>query len=194
MNFLSHLFLSGDSEGLIIGNFIADSVKGSDHKNYPPEIQKGILLHRMIDTFTDTHPIVEESKQRLRPAYRKYASVIVDVYYDHYLAANWNTYSTEKLSDYTQRIYSLIQRHEHLLPLKSAQFTHYMLRYNILEAYAQLDGIDRVLQGMAGRTKFESNMELAIKELKEHYLLFENEFSRFFPELRQFVNAQIGIQ
>ncbi|MCW3070683.1 MAG: hypothetical protein JWO44_573 [Bacteroidetes bacterium] len=194
MNFLSHLFLSGDSEGLLIGNFIADSVKGSDYKNYSPEIQEGILLHRKIDTFTDTHPVVEESKQRLRPAYRKYASVIVDVYYDHYLAANWHQYSNETLSEYVRKIYSLIQRNEELLPLKSAHFTKYMVRYNILEAYAKLEGIDRVLQGMAGRAKFQSNMELAIKDLEEHYSLFENEFKRFFPELQKFVNAEIGIR
>lgn len=193
MNFLSHLFLSGDSKGLIIGNFIADSVKGSDYKNYPPEIQKGIILHRRIDTYTDAHPVVEESKQRLRPGYKKYAGVIVDVYYDHYLAANWESYSTEKLKDYTQKIYSLIKDHKDLLPLKSAHFTEYMVRYNILEAYSRMEGIDRVLRGMAGRTTFQSNMEYAIADLKEHYLLFEDEFKRFFPELQQFVNAQIEI-
>lgn len=193
MNFLSHLFLSGDSKGLIIGNFIADSVKGSDYKNYPPEIQKGIILHRRIDTYTDAHPVVEESKQRLRSGYKKYAGVIVDVYYDHYLAANWESYSTEKLKDYTQKIYSLIKDHKDLLPLKSAHFTEYMVRYNILEAYSRMEGIDRVLRGMAGRTTFQSNMEYAIADLKEHYLLFEDEFKRFFPELQQFVNTQIEI-
>lgn len=194
MNFLSHLFLSGDSEGLIIGNFIADSVKGSDYKKYGPEIQQGILLHRQIDTYTDSHPVVELSKERLRPNYRKYASVIVDVYYDHYLALNWNNYSPEKLDEYTQRIYAIIEKNRELLPLKSAQFAKYMVRYNILEAYAQLDGIKRVMQGMAQRAKFESNMENSVQDLKEHYHLFENEFREFFPDLQQFVNAQINIR
>jgi acyl carrier protein phosphodiesterase len=193
MNFLSHLFLSGDSEGLIIGNYIADSVKGSDYKNYLPEIQKGILLHRMIDTFTDAHSVVEESKARLRPAYRKYSSVIVDVYYDHYLAVNWKEYSNENLSDYTQKIYSLIQCRHSILPVRSQHFTSYMVQYNILEAYARLEGIQKVLEGMAGRAKFESNMQFAIRELREHYHLFEDEFKRFFPELQEFVNNQIRI-
>jgi acyl carrier protein phosphodiesterase len=191
MNFLSHLFLSGDSEGLIIGNYIADSVKGSDHKNYSPEIQKGILLHRQIDTFTDAHPIVEESKQRLRERYKKYSGVIVDVYYDHFLASNWNDYSEETLRNYTQRIYKLIQNNHSILPEKSVHFTKYMLEYNILEAYARLEGIDRVLTGMSQRAKFESNMQYAIQELKEHYDSFENEFRRFFPELQKFVNGQV---
>ena len=194
MNFLSHLFLSGDSEGLIIGNFIADSVKGSDYKKYNPEIQQGILLHRQIDTYTDTHPIVEKSKERLRTNYHKYAGVIVDVYYDHYLAVNWQQYSSEKLSDYTQRIYSLIEKNRDVLPLKSAQFTKYMVHYNILEAYAQLDGIERVMKGMAQRATFESNMENSVNDLKKHYDLFGNEFREFFPELQQFVNEQINIR
>ena len=109
MNFLSHLFLSGNSEGLIIGNYIADSVKGSAFNIFPEEIQKGIILHRKIDTFTDGHEIVELSKQRLRVKYKKYASVIVDIYYDHYLAINWNDYSSENYNEYTQNIYTLIE-------------------------------------------------------------------------------------
>ncbi len=119
MNFLSHLYLSGDAEGLLIGNFIADSVKGSDFLKYPEEIQKGIVLHRKIDTYTDSHPIVEESKQRLRERYKKYASVIVDVYYDHYLAVNWNAYSSESLHEYAQKTYQLIDKNKHLLPYKT---------------------------------------------------------------------------
>jgi acyl carrier protein phosphodiesterase len=191
MNFLSHLYLSGDSEGLIIGNFNADSVKGSAFNNFPEAIQKGIILHRQIDTFTDTHPIVELSKQRLRVKYKKYASVIVDIYYDHYLAINWNDYSSENFNQYTQNIYSLIEQNKHHLPPKSVMFTKYMLEHNILLAYAKLEGIEKVLYGMSRRTTFESNMEHAIHDLKEHYELFENEFKLFFPELQQHVNTQI---
>ena len=193
MNFLSHLYLSGDSEGLLIGNFIADSVKGSTFNNFSPEIQKGILLHRKIDSFTDAHPIVDISKDRLRPKYKKYASVIVDIYYDHYLAVNWENYSTESLDQYTKNVYSLIEKHKHTFPLKSQMFTKYMLEYNILSAYAHFEGIKKVLQGMSRRASFVSNMENAIHDLKEHYPLFETEFKEFFPELKKFVNTQIEI-
>ncbi len=193
MNFLSHLYLSGDSEGLLIGNFIADSVKGSTFNNFSAEIQKGILLHRKIDSFTDAHPIVDLSKDRLRTKYKKYASVIVDIYYDHYLAVNWENYSTESLDQYTKNVYSLIEKHKHTFPLKSQMFTKYMLEYNILSAYAHFEGIEKVLQGMSRRASFVSNMEYAIQDLKEHYPLFENEFKEFFPELQQFVNKQIAI-
>ncbi len=191
MNFLSHLYLSGDSEGLLIGNFIADSVKGSDFKKYPEEIQEGIILHRKIDTYTDAHEIVEQSKQRLRNKYRKYASVIVDVYYDHFLAANWEKYSHKKLNDFAQHTYTIIENNSELLPHKSTMFKHYMIKYDILVAYSKLEGIDRVMQGMAKRATFNSSMELSINELKEHYHLFENEFMLFFPELQSYVDSQI---
>jgi acyl carrier protein phosphodiesterase len=193
MNFLSHLYLSGNSEGLIIGNFIADSVKGNAINDFPEEIRKGIILHRKIDTYTDSHPIVEQSKIRLREKYKKYAGVIVDIYYDHYLAINWSDYSTENFHTYTQNIYALIEQNRQHLPPKSAMFTKYMLEHNILSAYAKLEGIEKVLLGMSRRTTFESNMEHAIKDLKEHYNLFENEFRLFFPKLQQFVNLQIQI-
>jgi acyl carrier protein phosphodiesterase len=193
MNFLSHIYLSGNSEGLIIGNFIADSVKGSNFNFFSDEVKQGILLHRKIDTFTDTHPVVEESKVRLREKYRKYAGVIVDVYYDHFLAKNWKDYSAVSLSTYVQNIYRIIEDNRAILPEKSAHFTDYMLRYNILEAYARLSGIEQVLRGMAGRTSFQSNMEYAIHDLEEHYHLFEEEFKRFFPELRNYASSEIGL-
>jgi acyl carrier protein phosphodiesterase len=193
MNFLSHLYLSGDQEGIILGNFIADSVKGSNYKNYTSEIQAGILLHRQIDSFTDSHLIVEESKKRLRSKYRKYSGVIVDIFYDHFLAANWQDFSAESLNDYSQKIYTLIQKNHSVLPENSIRFSEYMVHYNILEAYSRMEGIEQVLKGMAGRTKFKSDMEHAINDLKEHYNLFESEFRLFFPELKQFVKTRMDI-
>ncbi len=191
MNFLSHLYLAGNSEGLIIGNYIADSVKGSQFNNFSKEIQQGILLHRKIDTFTDSHPMVEQSKQRLREKYKKYAGVIVDIYYDHYLAINWNQYSNQELESFVTDIYAIINSYHSLLPEKSVLFTRYMLEHNILVGYSKLEGIERVLKGMARRTSFESNMENAIQDLKEHFDLFENEFKIFFPELQNFVSNEI---
>ncbi len=191
MNFLSHLYLAGNSEGLIIGNYIADSVKGSQFNNFSKEIQQGILLHRKIDTFTDSHPMVEQSKQRLREKYKKYAGVIVDIYYDHYLAINWNQYSNQELESFVTAIYAIINSYHSLLPEKSVLFTRYMLEHNILVGYSKLEGIERVLKGMARRTSFESNMENAIQDLKEHFDLFENEFKIFFPELQNFVSNEI---
>ena len=191
MNFLSHIFLSGNSEGLIIGNFIADSVKGTDYKLYSEDVQKGILLHRKIDTFTDAHDIVELSKDRLRAKYRKYATVIVDIYYDHFLAADFKDYSSVDLNVFTENVYSIIRPNHAVLPEKSVQFTKYMMLHNILFNYSKLEGIEKVLYGMSRRARFVSNMELAIEDLKEHYPLFENEFKSFFPELQEYVRKEI---
>jgi len=191
MNFLSHIFLSGNSEVLIIGNFIADSVKGTDYKLYSEDVQKGILLHRKIDTFTDAHDIVEQSKQRLRAKYRKYATVIVDIYYDHFLAANFKDYSSVELNVFTENVYSIIRNNHAVLPEKSVHFTKYMMQHNILFNYSKLEGIEKVLYGMSRRARFVSNMELAIVDLKEHYPLFENEFKSFFPELQEYVRKEI---
>ncbi len=191
MNFLAHLYLSGDSEGLIIGNYIADSVRTSTFNLFSPEIQKGILLHRKIDSFTDSHPIVEQSKQRLRGKYKKYASVIIDIYYDHYLAINWSLYSEVELDKFTQHIYTIIQNNYSVLPEKTAHFTKYMLQHDILFAYSKMEGIEKALWGMSRRATFQSNMENSIHDLKEHFPLFEKEFLLFFPELKQFVKEEI---
>ncbi len=193
MNFLAHIYLSGNSEGLIIGNYIADGIKGKQFDFFHAEITKGIILHRKIDTYTDTHAIVEKSKARLRPVYRKYASVIIDILYDHYLAANWKNYSDIPLLEYSKNIYGLIKKHEHILPEKSKLFMQYMIKNDILNAYSNLNGIEKVLKGMAQRTSFESNMNLSIKEIKEYYFLFEEEFYQFFPDIQQYVNQEINI-
>lgn len=190
MNFLSHLYLAGDSEGLIIGNFIADSVKGSDYRIYNEEIQKGIFLHRAIDSYTDAHPIVEHSKERLRSKYKKYSSVIVDIYYDHFLAKNWENYSQISLSEFSKNIYRIILSNKTLLPFKSARFSEYMLRYNILENYARIEGIEQVLKGMANRARFDSQMDKSIEELQLHFNDFEKEFNLFFPQLQEFVKEK----
>jgi len=191
MNYLAHLYLSGTSEDLLIGNFIADSVKGKQYEQHPEEVQKGILLHRKIDTFTDQHPVVEKSKARLRSKYHKYAGVIVDIYYDHFLAVHWDEHSSLSLADYAQTIYTLLGNKIDMLPEKSAMFYGYMKRYDILNAYAKIEGVNQVLYGMSRRATFVSNMELATDELQEHYQLFEEEFRKFFAELKWFVEGQL---
>jgi len=184
MNFLAHIYLSGEELGeLMIGNFIADSVKGNEVNRFSEGIQRGIRLHRQIDEFTDHHPIVEESKHRLRPYYGKYASVIVDIFYDHFLALHWNKYSQIPLEDYASKIYSYIKPHLPELPERVNQFFPYMVEQNWLLNYAHFEGIEKVLQGMSRRAAFKSDMHLAIHDLKKDHKLYEREFILFFPEL-----------
>lgn len=187
MNFLAHLYLSGNDEQLMIGNFIADSVKGSSYQNFPKGIQKGIQLHRWIDFYSDNHPVFLKSVERLRPKYRKYAGVIVDICYDHFLAKNWKNYSDKPLQQFAGEINSLMLKNVLYFPEKSLMFLRYALRTNLLVSYASLDGVRKVLYGMSRRTTFKSNMEFGAEDLKEYYSQFENEFRMFFEDAREFV-------
>ena len=183
MNFLAHLHLSGDDEEIKIGNFIGDYVKGKEMENFTSGIRKGIKVHRAIDSFTDQHPIVSESKDRLRAKYRHYSGVIVDVYYDHFLAANWIQYSDQSLADFAQESYQLIRGRLPELPDKVSNLLFYMSRGNWLYNYQYVEGIQKTLTGMANRTRFESKMEKAHLDLREYYDAFSNEFERFYPLL-----------
>jgi acyl carrier protein phosphodiesterase len=187
MNFLAHLYLSGDSEELLVGNFIADAVKGSNFEKYSEGIAKGIVLHRKIDSFTDTHPVFLESKRRLVPHYDKYSGVLVDVFYDHFLAANWQRFSAVRLDEYAQKVYAIMQKHFDKLPERSQFMLPYMIKGNWLLNYAHLDGIQRTLGGLSRRTKFRSGMETGVVHLRQDYETFENEFLRFFPEVIEYV-------
>lgn len=185
MNFLAHLYLSGNSKSLRLGNFIADSVKGSAWLQYPKPIKRGIMLHRAIDDFTDSHPTVSKSKEIFREKYRHYAGVIVDIVYDHYLAKNWSDYSSIPLATYAQNVYREMEEQLDFMPEKAQYMLPFMIRHNWLEAYAQLSGIQQVLRGMANRTRFDSHMDEATQELKANYDSLQSDFEEFFPQLQQ---------
>ena len=176
----------------MVGNFIADSVRGSQLHLFPARVAAGIILHRQIDTFTDSHPVVQQTKDRLRPQYRKYAGVIADIYYDHFLAINFHRYSPQSLADYVQQVYGVVQRHQHLLPEKVKYFLPYMMEQNWLLNYANLVGIHRSLSGMSRRTPFVSHMDTAAGELEDNYPLYERDFLAFFPDLQAYVQQQVG--
>lgn len=187
MNFLAHLYLSGDDEEILIGNFIGDFVKGSQMRLYKETIQKGIRLHRSIDHYTDNHDVVLQSKIRLREKFRHYAPVIVDVYYDHFLAKKWSDFSATPLHQYTENFYQLMKKYVNIVPKGVTHMLSFMARDNWLYNYQFIEGIDRALTGMSKRTKYENKMDEASVALKEHYLDFENEFDLFFPELQAHV-------
>jgi len=192
MNFLAHIHLSGENEFIKIGNFMADGVRGKQYENFPQEIQKGILLHRAIDTFTDAHPIFRQSTKRLHSRYHHYAGVIVDMYYDHFLAKNWENHSSENLENYSNRFYqSLLDNHTLLTP-KTQNLLPYMMKYNWLVSYQSIPGLDRILSQMDQRTQNQSLMRFAGEELAAHYALFEEEFSLFYKELQLFSENKLN--
>lgn len=183
MNYLAHIYLSGTNDLLKIGNFMADSIKGNDYEKYAPEIKKGILLHRHIDSFTDSHPIYRRSKHRLHEKYGHYSGVIMDILYDHFLAKNWSKFSNEKLEDYANDFYQLLQDNYDILSEKIKGMMPYMIARNWLVSYATIEGLEMILFQMDYKTKHRANMQEAVVELQDFYSEFESEFFLFFEEL-----------
>jgi len=195
MNFLAHIYLSGNNEHIAIGNFVADGVRGNKYKLYPKDIQIGIQLHRNIDTFTDAHPLFRQCTKRLHKGYGHYSGVIVDIFFDHFLAKNWKTYSDIPLDIYISDFYKSLTKNISILPPRFKRITPIMIEGNWLLSYATIEGIQIVLNGMNQRTKGQSKMNEATKELKEHYDAFEADFTLFFEDLRAFsIKKRIEIE
>ncbi len=195
MNFLAHLFLSGDNPEIMVGNFIGDFVRGKniyDQFNYT--IALGIELHREIDEFTDNHAVVKESKVRLRPKYRHYSPVIVDMFYDHFLAKNWHMYHPIPLNRYASEAYVILNQFNNQLPERVQGLLPHVIRGNWLFNYSRIEGIHGALSGMSQRTPYESKMNEASLDLRNYYAEFEDEFSRFFPELQKMSSQFIEIR
>ncbi len=185
MNYLAHLYLSGKNEDVLIGNFIADSVKGSKYKDYSTDIQRGIVLHRQIDTHTDAHPNFRTSTKRLHKNYGHYSGVIVDIFFDHFLAKNWKHYSSISLADYAQKCYAILNKNIQMMPGKAQYILPYMTKGNWLLSYASIEGISSVLSGMNRRTNGRSGMDKATIELQQFYSEFEADFKIVFKDLKQ---------
>ncbi len=191
MNFLAHIYLSGTNELLTIGNFIADGIKGKKYLKYEEGIQRGILIHRWIDTYTDSHPIVKQSTKRLHSKYGHYSGVIVDILYDHFLAKNWKQYHSQELDDYITDFYQLLNDNYSKLTPRIQKMMVPMMEQNWLLSYASLEGIETVLYNMSFRIKKRVPMDESIEDLKEHYEAFEEEFTAFFAELEDFVAMKL---
>lgn len=192
MNFLAHLYLSGNNDLIKIGNFMADGIRGKSFNTYPSEVQKGIILHRSIDTYTDAHPIFRESTKRLHQRYHHYAGVIVDVFYDHFLAKNWKDYSDEPLQEFTERFYNSLKENYDILSDRTKGMMPVMIRENWLYSYRTVEGISRILKQMDHRTKNLSGMHSSPDELTTYYSEFEAEFTLFFEDLREHCSLKLS--
>jgi acyl carrier protein phosphodiesterase len=192
MNFLAHIYLSGSNDAVKIGNFMADSIRGHSYDAYPTDIRKGILLHRAIDSFTDAHPVYRQSKHRLHEKYGHYSGVIMDIFYDHFLAKNWEHYSPIPLEQYAQTFYTLLTDHMDSLTERVKGMLPYMIGRNWLVSYASLAGLEMILFQMDHRTKNRVAMHESIIELQQYYELFEAEFTLFFEALRQHCSEKLA--
>lgn len=171
---------------------MADGIRGKDYLNFHEDVKKGILLHRQIDTFTDSHLVYRKSKHRLHKKYGHYSGVIMDILYDHFLAKNWSNYSDESLEDYAGKFYKSLFDNEAILTEKTKNLLPYMHDRNWLVSYATIAGIEIILFQMDYRTKYRANMQEAVIELKHFYEEFEEEFTIFFSELIVFSKQKIS--
>ncbi len=183
MNYLAHAFLANNDEALLMGNFIADGIRGNNYKHLPEDVVRGVLMHREIDSFTDSHPVNEDMRKLFHPTAGKYAGVVLDVFYDHLLATNWSRYTTGDLSSFVQLTYSIVEKHKELLPEKTAFMFPYMREYNWLFNYSLESGIMRSLGGLSKRIPSNPALvEAGIAAFKQKDIL-EEAFHVFFPAL-----------
>jgi acyl carrier protein phosphodiesterase len=191
MNFLAHLFLSGNNDEIMVGNLLGDFMKGRKISNFDDGIVKGILLHRKIDEFTDNHALVLQTKERLRPLFNHYTPVVADVFYDHILAVNWSDYSDVALKDFAKHCYQVMRKHKDLFPLRFQPALVYMRFRNVLMSYAKFSGIDFAFNRVASRSLYPSNLQNATTELKKNHKLYTAEFKEFFPQLQEYVEMNL---
>jgi acyl carrier protein phosphodiesterase len=194
MNYLAHIFLSGVNDDVIIGNFIGDYVKGRDYNNYRPGIKKGILLHRRIDSFTDKHKIIIQSKSYFAPRYHKYAGIIIDILYDHFLVLNWDKYSPQSLDTYKEDLFDCLKKNYAVLPERVQFFVPSFIKNDWIGVYSSVEGIVLVLSRMAMRTTLPDYSEFAREVIHKYYIQLESEFLTYFPNIISYVIENHGIR
>jgi acyl carrier protein phosphodiesterase len=183
MNFLAHFYLSFDDEDLVLGNFLGDFLKNKDLPALPQAVQEGIRLHRMIDTFADSHPVVRRSTKRLHATQGKYAPVAVDVFYDYLLSRNWSSYSDKPLQTFANGIYQILASRMADVPQYLKKRTESMVAHNWLLQYATIEGLDFVFKKMDERTRFPSRFSTATDDLMKNAAHFDRDFNTFFPDI-----------
>ncbi|MEM9849130.1 MAG: ACP phosphodiesterase [Bacteroidota bacterium] len=190
MNYLAHLFLSCEDEELMLGNFLADFVKNRYREELSPRVLEGIQIHRSIDSFTDRHPIVLQGTRRLYPQHRKYASILIDIFYDYLLVENWHLYSQEALPVFMERTYSVLRTRLTEIPLPFRAHIHNMIQHEWLLSYTNLEGMADTFERLKRRVSQPRHLEGAVDSLKIHHAALTTEFNLFFPELIAMVQQQ----
>lgn len=183
MNYLAHLFLAEDTAESILGNLLGDFAKGAAKEQYSTPIQQGIELHRKVDIYTDTHPIVREAKGSISSERKRYGGILIDVFYDHFLAKHWMKYSSIPLQYFTQKVYTLLLQQQNVLPDTLRQILPTMIQQDWLTSYQQISGVEAAIARIARRLKRGEPLVNGVEELKVHYQEFELGFEIFFPEL-----------
>jgi acyl carrier protein phosphodiesterase len=190
MNFLAHAYLSFQHPQILVGNMISDFVKGAAKNNYPNDIRQGIMLHREIDSFTDTHAATKKAKEVFRPHYRLYSGPIMDVIYDHFLANDKTLFPGEELRPFVQSVYTVLEENTALLPGRFVQMLFYMRLEDWLYHYKYERGIEKSLAGLIRRAAYVSESRTAFALFLEHYAVLQQCYDDFFPDVKQFAKQR----
>jgi acyl carrier protein phosphodiesterase len=191
VNYLAHLFLADPTPESMLGNVLADFVKGKAHLALPPAVQEGVLLHRQVDKFTDNHPVTHRSIGRVRERWGWFSGILIDVFYDHFLALDWERYSSQPLRAFIDNAYGVLLAHQPLMPEHMQELVQRMVRDDRLMSYTGFDGIAVTLKRISRLIRRrEVHLELAIEDLQRHHDALRADFHDFFPELVAFVQAQ----
>lgn len=188
MNYLAHLYLSPAVDPSRLGNIMADFLRDVDRERLPQEVKAGIELHQRVDGFTDSHTLVRELRQRFSPQRRRFAGVILDVVFDHFLIKHWSRYTTLDFDEFVDTAYASLERQQELMPERMQLVVGWMMQHDWIRSYAQLDAIGKALDGLAGRVKRDHGFHGSIAEVREHYTAIEDGFMAFFPQLVAFVS------
>jgi len=190
LNYLAHIFLSGNNRQRQVGNFIGDFVKGSHLERFPDEIRFGIKLHRSIDSYTDTHPVVRDAIALLRPEFGRYSGILIDMYFDHFLALHFEKYSDNRsLSLFSINFYYATIRYYSHLPERVQGFIWHFISSNRLCRYSTVNGLQNSLEIMANYKTPAIQPEKTIDFLQHHFPELEERFHAFFPELISYVDG-----
>ncbi len=182
MNYLAHLYLSDGTPDGLLGNLMADFIR-DDGAGYGPAVQAGVRLHRRIDAFTDCHPIVVECRREVAPPFRRFAGIITDIAWDHFLARSWHRYASEPLDGFVNRVYRLLTEQAPVLPERLARTAPHMIAGDWLRANRSLEGTCAAFPRAARRLTRETCLGEAGLVLKQHHAAWEQSFHRFFPDV-----------
>jgi len=189
MNYLAHLYLSEPHDEAWLGSLMGDFVKGPLDDRYGTEITRAIALHRKIDVFTDAHPLVLQSKPRMSANRRRYAGIMVDIFYDHFLAKHWRDFHDEPLASFTSRIYQVLERYHAVLPGRLQRVAPMMMQWDWLGSYAEIGSIYTALNRIGQRLKRENPMRNSADELVANYAQIESDFRAFLPEVLRYARG-----
>lgn len=191
MNFLAHLFLGPKEPEQALGSLLGDFVRGPvDSLDLPQGVRDGIWLHRRIDSFTDAHPLVRRSRERVSPERRRYAGIMIDMFYDHLLARHWLAFSDQPLEQFTREIYALLLKQEAIIPETAWPTIKHMAVNDWLSSYARIASLHRALDNISLRFKRANPLPGSARELEQDYPGFEADFMAYMPQVMEYAVLQ----